>query len=213
MAPVPWSDIKLLIIDLDNTLCDTFGTLSKPQWESVERALAKKGWESFVRELRNDFGKHGFRYALKRSGMSAAQMRYAVKIYDDVDVRKLRLFPDAKAVLGLPHGKVLLSRGERALQRKKIRHLGIGEYFAQVVIVDTFEDKTKAIKDILRRHRVKPREALIVGDRIEEEITDGMRLGIPTALVLRQGKRAPRSKVKPDVAVRSLGDLARKLRA
>lgn len=210
--PIDFSKIRLLIIDLDNTLCDTFHTLSKPQWEFVKKKLVEKGWDEPAELLEKNFGKKGFKTTLEESGMSPEQMEYAIEQYDDVDVSPLELFPDATYVLDLDIPKVLLSRGEPELQERKIAHLDLRKQFRDIEIVDTFHTKTDAIRDIVRRHDVRPDEALIVGDRLEEEIMDGNRLGIPAVLVRRPDWPVHEGSARPDLVVENLKQLVDRLR-
>ncbi len=209
---VEWKSVRLLIVDMDNTLCDTFHTLSARQWELVASSFEKRGEKDIARGIRSRFGRESFVKTLRELHLTDEQRRFAVRVYDRNPVGSLRLFPDAHALLELAVPKALLSRGEPALQRRKIRHLGIARHFDDIVIVDTFRTKTQAIKDILKRHEARPGDALIIGDRIEEEIADGRRLGVPTALVRRRGWKPGKHVVEPDVTVRSLETIAKRLR-
>ena len=208
---IPWNKIKLLIVDMDNTLCDTFHTLSKPQWQHVEKKLKEKGWEEYAAIINENFGKKGFKTTLEESGMSDEQIEYAIKVYDDVDVTPLQLFPDAHAILELDMDKILITRGEPELQKRKIAHLDIEKYFSKVDIVDTFHTKTETIEKIRDESGLDSDEILIIGDRIEEEIADGESLGIPTVLVLRPDRPVAESDVTPDYIVNSLQSIAEKL--
>ncbi len=206
---IDWKRIKLLIIDMDNTLADTFHTLSKPQWEHVERAMRERGMDAYADTLTENFGKKGFKATLESTDMTREQIEFAIAVYDDVDVSPLALFPDARAILNTPLPKVLLSRGEPELQWKKIRHLRIEKDFDEIIVIDTFETKRDALSSILDRHKLRPEEALIIGDRTEEEIEDGNRLGIPTVLVKRPGRPVHECDCTPDMVVTDLHEVAR----
>lgn len=212
ISDIPWKRIRLLIIDMDNTLCDTLHTLSRPQWIHVERELKARGLVEEAGFIKRNFGKQSFLRTLEASGMSRADMTFALKTYDRVDVKTLKLFSDAKSVLAVPLPKVLLTRGELSLQRKKIAHLGLRPHFSDVRIVSTFQSKRTALKSILLKHRLRPKEALVIGDRIEEEIMDAKALGIPAVLVRRPDWPLAKSRVKPDMVVRDLHTVAKALR-
>jgi FMN phosphatase YigB (HAD superfamily) len=212
MMAIPWRGIRLLIIDLDNTLCDTLHTLSKKQWTKVSAAFRRRGWVREARVLDRELGKYGFLHTLQKAGLSEEQIRFAIRIYDKADVRTLKLFPDAKALLGVPLHKALLSRGEQRLQRRKIRHLKIAVFFDDIHITPTFQGKEDALRAILQRHRVRPREALVIGDRVEEEISAAKRLRIPCVLVRRPDWPIGKHRVKPDLVVRDLRIVANRLR-
>src|SRR5258708_2564545 len=125
---VSFSNIKLLIIDMDNTLCDTFHTLSKQQWENVAKAFERKGWTKQAQLLRKNLGKFGFVHTLARADFTDEERKYAVKIYDQVDVKPLKLYPDAHAIMEVNIPKVLVTRGEKSLQIKKIKRIGVRKY-------------------------------------------------------------------------------------
>jgi len=205
-------DIKLLIVDMDNTLCDTHHTLSIPQWRRVETALVKAGKPEHAKAFRKAFGKFSFVKTLESLKMTKEEQRFCVKVYDDVDIRELRLFSDASFILSLNKKivkKVLVTRGEPRLQERKIRQLGIRKYFDKVYPVHTFETKTDAFKEAMEYFGVKPHECLVIGDRIEEEIKDANKLGIPSVLVRRPDWPIHKGIAKPDRTVRSLRSVAK----
>jgi FMN phosphatase YigB (HAD superfamily) len=211
MRKGPLSSIKLLVIDLDNTLCDTFHTLSKMQWEKALAVLQRDGVErKTILRMRRQLGRHSFRSAVQR--LDKRRQRLAIRAYDDVDVRTLRLYGDAMALLRLPLPKVLVTRGERRLQREKIHHLGIRRFFRRVYHVPTFDQKRSAFRKVLKDFRLEPHEALVIGDRIEEEIKDAKSLRIPTAFIDRPGWPSHPSAAKPDLTVKSLAYIAQHLK-
>jgi len=207
---IDFSKIKLLIVDMDNTLCDTFHTLSTLQWDRVAKAFEKKGRTDVAVALRKNLGKKGFVKTLDELGLPMAEKRFAVSIYDAVDVRSLKLYPDASAILALKIPKVLVTRGEKSLQVKKIAHLGVKKYFEGVYFVPTFSGKKVYFEKILNKYHLKPDEALVIGDRLEEEIKDANILGVPSVLVLRPEWPIRRGDGVADLTVRSLEKIAGK---
>jgi FMN phosphatase YigB (HAD superfamily) len=202
---------KLLIVDMDNTLCDTFHTLSTQQWRNVIAALRKKGKKEYADALHKNFGRFGFVTTLKKLKMPKKDVNFALRVYDHVDVGPLRLYPDAHALLEIEIPKVLVTRGERNLQIKKIEHLKIRKHFDGVYYIKPFEAKKDAFKAILKKYKVKPKEAVVIGDRIEEEIKDANDLKIPSVLVRRPNWPIHRGIAKPTITVKSLHSLAKKL--
>jgi FMN phosphatase YigB (HAD superfamily) len=202
-------DTRLLLVDMDNTLCNTYLALSKVQWEAVAQAFEARGKLEYAMALRRNLGRKGFAATLKQLKMSPAERQFAIKVYDRVDIRRLQLYPDAPALLKLDLPKVLVSRGERKLQLRKIRHLGIGGRFDRIVIVPTFEEKGAAFKRLLALYKLKPSQALVIGDRPEDEITDARRLRIPTCLVRRPEGNA--GSCNATMTVRSLRSVAKRL--
>src|SRR5689334_13929584 len=103
---------KLLIVDMDNTLCDTFHTLSKNQWEGAAKALRNEGWPDKADQLLKMLGKSSFVHTMQRLEFTERQRAVAMRNYDKVPVNKLKLFDDAPALMDIPIPKVLVTRGE-----------------------------------------------------------------------------------------------------
>lgn len=213
MVAIDFSRIKVLLVDMDNTLCDTYHTLTIRQWNRVADAFERKGRKDVARALRRRVGKQSFVSMLKDLSLTTSEMRFAIRVYDQNPVGSLRLFEDAPALLELPVPKVLLSRGEPALQRRKIRHLRIAKHFEDVIIIDTFAKKDDAMRDFLRRRRLRPAEVLVIGDRLEEEIMAAKKLKMPAVLVRRPDWPVAKVPAKPDLTVRSLAALAKRISA
>lgn len=204
-------DIKLLLIDMDNTLCDTHHSLSIPQWKKVEKTLVAMGKPDHADTFRKAFGKFSFMHTLESLDMSKSEKIKCIKAYDSVDVKNLELYPDAKYIFNLEMTKVLVTRGEPELQRRKIKHLGIAEYFDKIYFVHTFDSKRDAFKKAMRDFKVKSGECLAIGDRIEEEILDANELHIPSVLVRRPDWPVHKDHGRPDMTVRSLEAVAKRL--
>jgi putative hydrolase of the HAD superfamily len=204
--------IKLLIVDMDNTLCDTFHTLSKVQWEKAAKVLDRNGYTAHARVFRKNLGRFSFKHTIEQLNLPEKERALAVKAYDSVAVKHLRLYKDANGILDLPFKKVLVTRGEVSLQRKKLRHLKIRKHFDAAYYIPTFKPKEEAFRKILKIHRLKPHEALVIGDRIEEEIKDANKLGIPSVLVRRPDWPVHRGIAFPTITINSLHSLQRYLK-
>lgn len=206
-----FSKVKLLVIDMDNTLCDTFHTLSRTQWDKAADALERIGYPEQAKVLRRNLGKKGFKATMQGFRLRHAERQKVMDAYDSVSVTRLRMYDDAGSIRSLPHDKVLVTRGERRLQTRKIKHLGLAKGFKRIYFVPTMESKEAAFRRIIREFKVKPSECLVIGDRIEEEILEGQRLGMRTALVDRPDWPTQRI-TKPDVTAKSLVKIAALLR-
>jgi HAD superfamily hydrolase (TIGR01509 family) len=203
--------VKILIVDMDNTICDTFHTLSKRQWESVVKTLEKRGYTTQAAVFKRKLGKQSFKTTLEQAKLPTEAQLAAMQAYDDLDVKHLKLYSDAKAILDLDIPKVLVTRGDKKLQAAKIRHLGIAKRFKRIYYVPTMEKKEAALKQVLKDFKVKPKECLVIGDRIEEEILEGMKLGMLTALIDRPDWPTHRI-AKPTISAKSLYVIADRLR-
>lgn len=206
---VSFKGIKLLIVDMDNTLCDTFHTLSKNQWEKAAKVLERNGYKKHANIFRKNLGKFSFKHTIEQLGLPERERSLAMQAYDTVAVKNLKLYPDAKAIFEMGIPKVIVTRGDATLQAKKLRHLKLKKYFQKVYYIPTFKLKKEAFRKILKLHKIKPHEALVIGDRIEEEIKDANALGIPSVLVLRPDWPVHRNIAKPTITVRSLYSLRR----
>ena len=105
-----------------------------------------------------------------------------------------------------------MTRGEKKLQTAKIVHLKIKKYFTKIYFIPTFELKKDAFKQVLKKYKLNPRELLVVGDRIEEEIKDAHELGCPTVLVRRPNWPVDDIGITPELTVRSLKTLQKNFR-
>lgn len=83
--------------------------------------------------------------------------------------------------------KVLLSKGEKEWQHKKIEKLGISAYFDKILVCATSEEKKLLLQHVIREF--KDSNTWVVGDRVDSEIRFGNELGLKTVL-LRRGKYA-----------------------
>jgi FMN phosphatase YigB (HAD superfamily) len=195
---------QLLILDLDNTLCDTFHTISRKQWETSARILEREGHPDLAKRLLRNFGRKGFLKTIEEYHLSARLIKKLIGTYDKIDISPLRRYPDGEAILALPIPKILVTRGERPLQEKKLRKLKLAKEFIHIYITPTFEDKAIAFRKALKATKLKPKDVLVIGDRIDEEIVDAERMGIPTIWVRRTGQRPARIVARPTRTVRSL---------
>lgn len=208
---INFSKVKLLIVDMDNTLCDTFHSLSKHQWAKVEKVLAKRGHKDHALVFRKNFGRFSFKHTLEQLKLPKAERELAVRTYDAVNVRTLTLYPDAQAILDLDMPKVLVTRGEKKLQLAKIKHLKLKKHFDGIYYIPTFMEKKDAFRNIMKKYKLKPSQCLVIGDRIEEEIKDANKLKIPSILVRRPGWPVHKGIATPDLTVKSLKKVVEKL--
>jgi len=98
---------------------------------------------------------------------------------------------EAKRVLDAPgYRKVLVTRGDPRIQRKKIDILGIKDAFDDIEVCATSEDKKKCFERVITKYNKLPGDVIVVGDRIDSEIKYGNELGCRTILIAKGGKYA-----------------------
>jgi FMN phosphatase YigB (HAD superfamily) len=80
---------------------------------------------------------------------------------------------------------ILVTRGQQALQDRKIDILGIRKYFSKIYICEKYEDKYdefNKVKDLFPDVRI-----IVIGNRIDNEIRYGNMLGL-TTIHIKHGK-------------------------
>jgi putative hydrolase of the HAD superfamily len=187
----------LLIFDLDDTLVDTFGTvirrLEKRASESIALLLDRpEDAESIFRALMSlrlhDPDAIGSYLQATAGSRADAAIEARRGIFADFEVADLVLRPPVKAMLltlAGTHKLVLLSEGREALQRKKLRRLGIEDLFDAVMIVsgDSEDTKERAILRALTLFELPASDCVVIGNRIDREIRAGEALGCRTIWV------------------------------
>jgi FMN phosphatase YigB (HAD superfamily) len=135
--------LKLVIFDLDDTLCDTSRQLTSRRPE-MERIELFSGVPSLLKTIR-------------ARGIHTA----------------------------------IVSTGDVKSQEAKLRRLGLPRFVDKVLVCAFPEEKRALFRRCLRLFKAKPKETLIVGDRIDREIQFGNALGCVTVRVL-QGRHCGR---------------------
>ncbi len=104
-------------------------------------------------------------------------------------IKGAKLFPDARKVLkklkdgGYKLG--IVSNADSYTPNKILERLNIAQFFDTIVISeDVGKDKIKLLpfKIALKKLKVAPEDAVMIGDRIDEDITAAAKLGIKTVL-------------------------------
>lgn len=140
---------------------------------------------------------------LQRGGESAAESKIGKndpKIIEELaslweeNVRKARLFPESREVLHALKSKGyklgIVSNGY-VNAHSMIRGLGIYDYFDAVVVscdVGFVKPDAEIYRIALQRLRVNADEAVMVGDRIADDMIGAGKAGIKGILVDRQNK-------------------------
>jgi len=200
--------IRAVAFDLDDTLLDTSACLapaanleaaramvdagldqpldrvSRCRWQAARRLAAGQVDDAVCRQLGE-----------KRPAIAAAGRRAYFERGSRLTRRSLRFVPGARALLdrlARDHLLFLVTWGDPATQRAKIRLLRLASWFSEIVVVDRRirDDKFVALEGLLLRHALKPRQLLVVGDGWTDEIAAGKRLRTRTCWVSR-GRPTP----------------------
>ena len=195
----------LVIVDLDDTLCNT--------WEAGKRTIARviphflrKGKFRAVlyillgryRKLEDserlhtlDFGELvGELLRAVYPDIDAREVEEFASIIEEGFFRHLKLYPDAVPFLeGLKRlgaRVVLVTDSSTNWQRRKLELLGIEDYFDDVIISgETGHSKFEDYNFRLALERFPDDEVYVVGDRDETDMRGGKSIGARTVLVRR----------------------------
>lgn len=221
------SKIKVFIFDLDDTLYDCSGTLVLRGRKKVAKTIAKlincSEEEAFQLQLEIE-EKYGIRTNIYERivGLYNLPSAYAKELLDGfirVDITNIMLFPDViDTLIQLKTNGfklILVSSGDKIIQSEKIDVLGLNNnYFDEILITDRNNGYTKDIcfKEIMQRYNSKPKEAICVGDKIDDELSAGKLLGIIT-IMFEHGRhfeaylKEPDKYIKPDYFIKHIKDI------
>lgn len=223
--------IRCVIFDLDDTLYDCLRQRVPQAHRHAAKAMVKAGlnagveavYRARMRAFRRD---PMLRYidpevAQKfRAADPVAVTAAAREAYFTCPVRKLKLFRGSLPLLRFLAQRgvknFIVSFGEPAIQRQKVRALGLDRepsvekiYYADR---DNVLTKEAAFQKIQKHLGLKPEQILVVGDRPAREIRAGNDLGMYTVRIHR-GEFKTQLPIglqeEPDYVVRNLGEIRR----
>lgn len=190
--------VRAIVFDLDDTLVDTFGTLIKPlEMEAVAR-MASAGigesdseqiFETILRLRRDDPDRieEALAQTFPQLGEKALAARRSVFAQASPD--ELQIEPAVKSMLRELSGRYdtyLLTVGRRDFQNRKLERLGIRPLFKGIVVLASGSEETKeSWLSALVDSGTPPSSVVVVGNRLDNEIRAGNRLGMKTVWVKR----------------------------
>ncbi len=219
------NQIKAIIFDLDDTLYDCSGTLvlnsKKLAAKIISKAIKCSETEALKLqlELENRLGPQTdiSREIANLYNLPDKFCKEISRAINTLDVESAILFPDTmeaiKELKRMDYKLFLVTFGNRKGQEKKIKVLGLENAFNEIIITDNPIGKEKCFKEILTRYHLTPEQVLCVGDKIQDEIEVGRKLGMSTAL-MKHGRHYNfyKSKIKDDVPytyISKISDLLR----
>ncbi|KAG9484199.1 hypothetical protein GDO78_009879 [Eleutherodactylus coqui] len=206
--------IKAVIFDLDNTLIDTSGA-SKRAMAEVAKLLTEKSQfsEEEVHSICHSFQTKLIHEVLHSPKMTIDDLRVSHFETSMQDVRpgdhkdlaeecynlwktyrlQLMTLPDStKSMLSelrKSANLVLLTNGNRQVQREKIEACGVSPYFDAVVVGGEHAEEKPAPSiffhccDLVQ---VKPEDCVMVGDNLETDILGGLNAGLKATIWLNK---------------------------
>lgn len=220
---------KAIIFDLDDTLLDSSEQLIPQTLRKVFGILQKHQlpitWEEFHLKRKDFFEKNGrgsfFQSLLSDFDSIHQQLREKVK----EEIYSLYYFPEipptlrpiggAVDLLNDLHGKIdlyLVTSGNFAAQNEKVDQLKIRKYFKQIFCVEKENSQSKQaiFLQIIKNRNCLAKDVLCVGNRIDNELLAGKKVGCDTCL-FRHGEYQHLIPIfdeeKPDFVIQSINEV------
>ena len=191
--------VKAVIFDLDDTLYDCTGSLIEASRRRAAKSMVEAGLpctEDEAYQLQKELAeKHGpyhpvFNEIVNRFHADPKLVSTAYKAYNSSEVVGIKPFSDViptlKELRERDYKLFLLTVGVHERQEKKINILGLKAYFDEIIVNDQeigllTED---CIRDLLGRHNINFKEAVMVGDRARDELRIAKSLSMITIQML-----------------------------
>ena len=187
--------VEAIIFDLDDTLYDCSGTLVLKRKKFAAKIISKaiKCSEAEALKLQLELeGRLGPRadIACEIASLYNLPEEFCKEVTNTVNTLEVEgaiLFPDTMDSINElkknGYKLFLVTFGNREIQKKKIKVLGLERAFDEIIITENPRGKEKCFKEILTKYDLEPEQVLCVGDKIKDEIEVGKRLGMSTALM------------------------------
>ncbi len=194
MSLIP-SHIKAIIFDLDDTLYDCSGTLVLKGRKRAAKIISgtincsEKEALELQLKLEEKLGPKTdiYREIANLHNLSDKFYKEVSSAVNTLDIKDITLFPDVTASISklkrVGYKLILVTAGNRDLQERKIKALGLERAFDEIIITDNSSGKEKCFREILIKYDLKPEQVFCVGDKIKDEIEVGENMGMLTALM------------------------------
>ncbi|XP_063299752.1 N-acylneuraminate-9-phosphatase [Pelobates fuscus] len=233
--------IKAVFFDLDNTLIDTAGASKQAIKEVIQILVDKNKYsEADAHMICDMFQAKLLQENLIDSEMTIDDLRIlhwkeAMQMIRPVDhkdlakecytlwkKKRLELMTLSENTKNMLHDLrkltrlVLLTNGEKQVQREKIEACGVHEFFDAIVVGGEHVEQKPATSIFLHccdLLTVKPEDCVMVGDNLETDIRGGLNAGVKATIWLNEnaafrGKPCP----VPHYTIHSITDLPRVLK-
>ncbi|WP_297510716.1 HAD family hydrolase [Thermococcus sp.] len=204
----------LVLLDLDDTLCNTWEAGKRTILASIPTFLRRGKVRAVLyvltgkfRELEGSEKAHMLDFEelvgliLRRvyGDVSEEDVSYFSQKIEELFFKHLRLYPDSipflRGLKELGARIVLITDSSTRWQRRKIEFLGIGDYLDGVIISgETGHSKLEDYNFRLALERFPDEEVYVIGDRDETDMRGGKSIGATTILVRRGYYRSRKSR-------------------
>ncbi len=228
---MPGRHYTTVLFDLDNTLCDYFGSsrlaltvameMVAERYPVVDLDRLRRDYFRVQREAQDLAGgptlfaglerQERFAAALAQHGVQDDTLSAALAaLYEERLVAGLALFPEAQAVLDqlAPHFTLgLLTNGIGSMQRRKLEVLNIAQYFRMTVISEEAgfaKPDPRIFQRALNLAGVSPEAAIFVGDTLDLDVAGARAAGVTAVWINRRGREADPAQPTPDHVIADL---------
>ena len=219
---------RLILFDLDDTLCD-FTTARVARLErAFADALARDGIplpdDDLARLVARSiaihpYGTDHFPELLGGIGASDAAIAGAVRWFREHRFHRLALFDAARMLLaalrrqpGVPGRRLgIITNGPAEVQRAKVELLAVADLVDFIVISGEFgvdKPDPAIFREALRLGAAAAADALYIGDSPEYDIAGARAAGLTPVWVNRAGADWPGPGARPDLVIRGIDRLA-----
>jgi len=217
--------IKAILFDLDDTLYDCSGSLVDAARRRAAKAMVEAGLpcseDEAYRVQVNLTVRHGpsyrvFDHLAEQYGKGRDFVEAALRAYNRSEVEDIRPFPDVVSVLRNLRAQgyllFLVTSGVHLRQEQKLKLLGIGPLFDEVIINDSEigAELEECFIALMTRHGLTPQECTAVGDRVDAEIRVANYLRMTTVQMLHGRFKSLQPKdqfERPDFRISRLSEL------
>ena len=220
--------IRGIIFDLDDTLFDCTGQLTQPARRRAAQILAsahpalsvETGYQQQVILSQTPGSSEAIRILGTQYNIPANIVEQALRAYNSRTVEAITLFPDVLPTLNTlvqrGYQLALVTSGNPARQREKVRLLGLYDYFSEadktLILLDDRKssDKGPSLELAAKALSLSFAEILCVGDKLTDEISAAKTLGMTTIHMRhgRQKNRKPQTlSEQPDIEIDRISQL------
>jgi putative hydrolase of the HAD superfamily len=166
-----------------------------------------------LRNWATDYRRSVFERALREQMIESSEAaRQLTSSFESMRRKLQRLMPDAVetlANLSQSYQLALLTNGAPDLQREKLRHSGLGDFFQYVAVSgehDIGKPDPGIFSIVLSRLGVKAEETVMVGNSLERDIQGAKNAGVLAVWLKVIGAEEP-ADIEPDYTIEGLTEL------
>ena len=207
-------ECKLILIDFDGTIVDSKKFHKKGLIESLNKnniKFNKKQIPRFLGEktitILRQLKINKNKTKLIIEGINQEKIEHL----NDIKLTKPPLFFEK---LSKKKPTIIISNAEGDFIKKSLRNLKINKYFKNILGAENFKDKADGIKKMFKKYKIKPKQAVYIGDRYSDVIY-GKRAGVKTIAISNKYSWSTKKELKnqnPDYLIKDLSDLNKIIR-